>query len=150
MQTGSFDRDELEEIESEMSQKTRLWRGIQTFEERLETWENTSFEHLDVVAMEEEVVRYDALSVTYSKKRRGALALWFARMYDFYFVLRDHSKNKLRSSDNLPHYNSTVAVALGYRGQSAVLLRYGLWSCRDSFEKNVLPLDMYTHGSTHL
>ena len=59
LQTGSFDRDELEEIESEMSQKTRLWRGIQTFEERLETWENTSFEALDIESMEAEIIRYD-------------------------------------------------------------------------------------------
>lgn len=40
-----------------MSQKTRLWRGIQTFEERLERWENTSFEALDIESMEEEIVR---------------------------------------------------------------------------------------------
>eukprot|EP00903_Cladosiphon_okamuranus_P017642 g16249.t1 len=58
LQTGSFDRDELEEIESEMSQKTRLWRGIQTFEERLETWENTSFEALDIESMEAEIIRF--------------------------------------------------------------------------------------------
>lgn len=58
LRTGSFDRDELEEIESEMSQKTRLWRGIQMFEERLETWESTSFESLDLEAMEKEVARY--------------------------------------------------------------------------------------------
>ncbi|CAM9257500.1 unnamed protein product [Scytosiphon promiscuus] len=58
LNTGSFDREELEEIESEMGQKTRLWRGIQTFEERLETWERTSFEALDVEEMETEVVRF--------------------------------------------------------------------------------------------
>lgn len=60
LNTGSFDRDELEEIESEMGQKTRLWRGIQTFEERLESWEKTSFEALDVEEMETEVVRCKA------------------------------------------------------------------------------------------
>lgn len=60
MNTGSFDRDELEDIESEMGQKTRLWRGIQAFEERLETWEKTSFEALDVEEMETEVVRCGA------------------------------------------------------------------------------------------
>lgn len=65
LQTGSFDRDELEEIESEMSQKTRLWRGIQTFEERLETWENTSFESLDIDAMESEIVRYATIRETH-------------------------------------------------------------------------------------
>ncbi|CAM9285972.1 unnamed protein product, partial [Ectocarpus sp. 6 AP-2014] len=58
LQTESFDRDELEEIESEMSQKTRLWRGIQTFEECLERWGNTSFEALDIEAMETEIVRF--------------------------------------------------------------------------------------------
>lgn len=57
LQTGSFDRDELEEIETEMSQKTRLWRGIQTFEESLEIWGNTSFEALDIEAMETEIIR---------------------------------------------------------------------------------------------
>lgn len=57
LQTGDFDRDELEEIESEMSQKTRLWQGIQAFEEHLEKWESTSFESLDIGAMEAEVVR---------------------------------------------------------------------------------------------
>lgn len=41
-----------------MSQKTRLWRGIQTFEERLEKWEKTSFEALDIESMEAEIVRY--------------------------------------------------------------------------------------------
>lgn len=61
LQTGSFDRDELEEIESELSQKTRLWRGIQTFEERLEAWENTSFEALDLESMEAEIIRYDII-----------------------------------------------------------------------------------------
>lgn len=60
MQTGDFDRDELEEIELEMSQKTRLWQGIQIFEEHLEKWESTSFESLDIGAMEAEVVRYEA------------------------------------------------------------------------------------------
>ena len=65
LQTGSFDRDELEEIESEMSQKTRLWRGIQTFEERLETWENTSFEALDIESMEAEIIRYDIVRDEY-------------------------------------------------------------------------------------
>ena len=64
LQTGSFGRDELEEIESEMSQKTRLWRGIQTFEERLETWENTSFEALDIESMEAEIIRYDTVRDT--------------------------------------------------------------------------------------
>ena len=60
LQTGDFDRDELEEIESEMNQKTRLWQGIQTFEEHLQEWECTSFESLDIGAMEAEVVRYEA------------------------------------------------------------------------------------------
>lgn len=41
-----------------MSQKTRLWRGIQTFEERLETWEGTPFETLDFEGMEAEIARY--------------------------------------------------------------------------------------------
>eukprot|EP00904_Undaria_pinnatifida_P005405 jgi/Undpi1/1995/HiC_scaffold_12.g05382.m1 len=58
LQTGDFDRDELEEIESEMNQKTRLWQGIQTFEEHLQEWECTSFESLDIGAMEAEVVRF--------------------------------------------------------------------------------------------
>lgn len=70
LQTGSFDRDELEEIESEMSQKTRLWRGIQTFEERLETWENTSFEALDIESMEAEIIRYEIIGDTGASRER--------------------------------------------------------------------------------
>lgn len=58
LKTGSFDRDELEEIESEMSQKTRLWRGIQTFEERLEIWKSTPFQDLDFEGVDAEIVRY--------------------------------------------------------------------------------------------
>ncbi|CAM9656208.1 unnamed protein product [Ascophyllum nodosum] len=58
LQTGSFDRDELEEIESEMSHKTRLWRGIQTFEEQLEIWEKTPCEDLDYARMENDVARF--------------------------------------------------------------------------------------------
>lgn len=65
LQTGSFHRDELEEIESEMSQKTRLWRGIQTFEERLETWESTPFEALDIESMEAEIIRYEIVGDTH-------------------------------------------------------------------------------------
>lgn len=58
LKTGSFDRDELEEIGSEVSRKMRLWRSIQAFEEHLDTWENTPFQQLDVKAMETEITRY--------------------------------------------------------------------------------------------
>lgn len=44
-----------------MSKKTRLWRGIQTFEDHLEAWENTAFESLDVQAMETEILRYNTI-----------------------------------------------------------------------------------------
>lgn len=47
-----------------MSQKTRLWQGIRIFEEHLEKWESTSFESLDIGAMEAEVVRYETLRAT--------------------------------------------------------------------------------------
>ena len=40
-----------------MSHKTRLWRGIQTFEEQLEIWEKTPCEDLDYVRMENDVAR---------------------------------------------------------------------------------------------
>lgn len=59
LKTGSFDRHELEEIESDMGKKTRLWRGIRVFEENMQAWEGTPFNHLDTRAMEAEILRCD-------------------------------------------------------------------------------------------
>ncbi|CAM9912838.1 unnamed protein product, partial [Discosporangium mesarthrocarpum] len=50
--------DELEEIEADLGRKIRLWRSMETFEERLGIWASTPFIKIDMAEMEAEVQRY--------------------------------------------------------------------------------------------
>ncbi|CAM9591745.1 unnamed protein product, partial [Phaeothamnion confervicola] len=58
LEVAALDRSELDLMEAELSNKLRLWRGIDGFSARRSAWEQTPFAALDLTALEGELAAF--------------------------------------------------------------------------------------------